>query len=109
MTMSRKLSDSELHRVLDIFGYTSDRIVWAIEILQGRVDLKTIKAEHHPVNRKAYSLTDDQIREAAMNAAMEELRRSTRQSNNRRSKLDKIRLNEFDVDDEGFIVLPEGA
>lgn len=89
----RTLSDAELHRVLDVFGYRSNAIVWAIEILQGRVDLTSLKCDHHPVDRKAYSLTDEQITEAAAHAAMNQLRREMR----------------YQVDDEGYLLLSEDA
>lgn len=86
--MKPGLSDSALHEVLHALCYPSNRIVWAIEILQGRVDLASIRCDHHPVDRKAYSiersltpyrsLTDEQITEAASYAAMEDLRRDIR-------------------------------
>lgn len=76
--MRRKLTDFELNQVLSILGYPSNVIAWATEILQGRVDLDTIRYERLPVYRKHYALTDAQITEAASYAAMQQLRREIR-------------------------------
>lgn len=56
--MRRKLSDTELHTLLSFLDYPGDRINWAIEILQGRIDLQSLHCEHHPVDRTAYQLSD---------------------------------------------------
>ena len=94
--MFRELSDSELNGILDVFGYPRNRIAWAVEVLQGRIDPATIQFEHHQVDRRVYSLTEEQITEAATYAAMEQLRRDVRNGE------------PSDVDDEGFYMFPGG-
>jgi len=71
--MSHKISDASLHDLLDVLGYPSNAVMWAIEILQGRVDIASLRGDHHPVDRTCYLLPREYIKQVmeAAHAVME--------------------------------------
>ena len=67
----KHISDNRLICILETLGFTSDRVAWAVEILSGRIDIADIRLKKQDVIQKACPITESQIHEAAMYAAME--------------------------------------
>jgi hypothetical protein len=76
-------NDSQLHNILNAFGYRHSVIEWAVAILHERIDISSLRnvcplAEARIETKNVASLTDDQIEEAAMHAAMDKISREMR-------------------------------
>jgi cytochrome c553 len=72
--MPRKTDAVLIRDIMKLTGYSRQQIFWVMEILQGRVNLDTLRSKSNPMDHLVRTLTDEDIAEAAAYAAWQDLK-----------------------------------
>jgi hypothetical protein len=90
-----KISDASLYDLLSCLGLQQVNI--AIEVLRGHIGLEQLRHRNPPIEQNPYSLSDEEITDAAANAALDELRYHIRSE---QRLIHELMISDFDDDPE---------